>query len=201
MMLQWLEIPFEVMVSQVDEKVVQEKDPQRLVEKLARMKAEAVVDEIEGGEQVVVLGSDTVIYVQNEEFKDLGILGKPEDEQEARRMLKSMRGINHDIWTGVCMIDLPESKVEVVSVKSVIKIREFEDRELDEYMRTDEWRGKAGAYQIVGEVRKLVEKIEGSVTNIAGLPLVEVVEMLRSRGMEIEVNEKQVIKERTGFGS
>ena len=203
-LLSWLEIPFEVVVSGIDEKRVKVVEPAELVETLAQMKAEEVAGRLfqpRGGEgRVVVIGADTVIVVRGKPLGDIKILGKPADDEQAWEILSSLRGKEHEVWTGVCLID-SEGNQKVISEKTGVTFRDYSDEELKRFMETNEWVGKAGAYQIMGEISKFVEKIEGSFTSIIGLPLVTVADLLKESGVEFGVDVKAVVKEKTGYES
>lgn len=201
-LLEWLEIPFEVVVSDVDESIIDEKKPNLLVEKLAEMKAVRVFDQLSldgNGDELLVLGGDTVIVVDEKPVGDVKILGKPADDKEAWKTLQQLRGREHEVWSGVCLMSNNERKL--LSEKTVVHFHDYSDDELETFMQTNEWVGKAGAYQIMGEISRFVEKIDGSFTNIIGLPLVTIAGLLEENGVEIEVDVRQVIRDNTGYDS
>jgi len=160
-------ISFVIDVSDVDETV--EGLPAEMVAVLAERKARAVADKHEEG---LVIGADTLVAL------DDCALGKPEDDEDARRMLKNLSGRTHDVLTGVCVIDAKTGKTLVSTVRSGVVFREVTDEEIEEYIATGEPRDKAGAYAIQGLGGKFVAGFEGSRTNIIGLPMERLSEML-----------------------
>lgn len=216
-LLSWLKIPFEVVVSDFDESKVKTKDPEELVATLAAEKALAVGKRLieRGGliggsllkEQepvgdvasLVVIGADTVIAFPDELVGDVIILGKPKDLDHSREILQRLRGAEHAVYTGVAVID-PDTHEQRVEVdRSVVRFRDFSSRELEEYLKTGESLGRAGAYQILGAAMKLVENIEGSITNVVGLPLARTVGMLEEMGVVVSVDVRQIVEAKTGY--
>lgn len=115
-----------------------------------------------------VVAADTLIYI------DGVVYGKPRDEDEARRILNHLRGREHIVVTGYAVI----YKDEVLSGyrRTIVKMRNFSDRELEYYLSTKEYVGKAGAYSIQGLGGTLVEEIRGCYFNVVGLPLPDIIE-------------------------
>jgi len=160
-------IPFEIDVSDVDETV--EGLPAEMVAVLAERKARAVAENREEG---LVIGADTLVALDNR------ALGKPEDDDDARRMLRSLAGRTHDVLTGVCIIDAKTGKTLVDTVRSGVVFKPATDEEIEDYIATGEHRDKAGAYAIQGLGGRFVAGFEGSRTNIIGLPMERLTEML-----------------------
>lgn len=160
-------IPFEIDVSDVDETV--DGLPAQMVAVLAERKARAVADKKEEG---LVIGADTLVAL------DDCALGKPVDDDDARRMLRSLSGRTHDVLTGVCVIDAKTGKTLVSTVRSGVVFRPATDAEIEDYIATGEHRDKAGAYAIQGLGGRFVAGFEGSRTNIIGLPMERLTEML-----------------------
>lgn len=160
-------IPFVIDVSDVDENV--EGLPVEMVAILAERKARAVAEKYSEG---LVIGADTLVALGDR------ALGKPEDDDDARRMLRSLSGHTHDVLTGVCVIDAETGKTLVTTVRSGVVFRETTDEEIEDYLATGEHKDKAGAYAIQGLGGRFVEGFEGSRTNIIGLPMEELTEML-----------------------
>ncbi len=118
-----------------------------------------------------VLAADTIVQV------DDAILGKAQDEDEARQMLQRMSGRVHQVTTAFALRGPGALKVD--SVTTHVHMRPMSDEEISNYLLSGEWRGKAGAYAIQGIAAVFVHRVEGSVSNVIGLPLSEVVEVLR----------------------
>lgn len=159
-----------VIPANIDETALPDEGPFDLVERLARAKAAAVAKEhAEEGEPVVA--ADTIVALNGE------LLGKPEDEPDARRMLHALSGKTHQVATGVCIVrdENAESFVDITDVT----FYELSHDEIDAYVATGEPMDKAGAYGIQGQHgRMLVEKIDGDFYNVVGLPIAKVVRAL-----------------------
>jgi septum formation protein len=145
--------------------------PSRYAARLAQEKAEAVAA---GAPEELVLGADTVVEIDGE------ALGKPADVGDAERMLTSLAGRTHRVTTAVALLGPGVS--EAITVTSEVSMRSVPRGELEAYIAAGEWRGKAGGYAIQGMAAALVSEVRGSVTNVIGLPLAEVIELLRRVG-------------------
>lgn len=166
-----------IVPSDVDEKVDSD-IPDRVVTELSRRKAEHVwtgyVKEISPavyGADVVILGADTVV------FADGRILGKPRDEREAIEMISLLRGRIHQVYTGVTLIGM---KGQITfSEKTDVFVSRMTDEEVREYVDCGESMDKAGAYGIQGRFAAYIDRIEGSYTNVMGLPVGSVYQRLK----------------------
>jgi septum formation protein len=123
-----------------------------------------------------VIGADTVVVV------DDVIFGKPADVQEAREMLMRLSGREHLVITGFCVFDLKRNREGLQAVTTVVKFKELTRGEVDQYVSVGESMDKAGAYAVQGVGSYLVEYLQGSYTNVVGLPLCQVVEMMQEMG-------------------
>ena len=143
------------------------------VMRLSREKADAVATQTSGR---FFIGADTVVVL------DGAILGKPVDEADALRMLTALSGRDHEVMTGFTVFD----KVSCIhisrSVTTEVTFKELAEKEISAYIATGCPMDKAGAYAIQGGAAHMVERIDGSYTNVVGLPLCEVVEALRRVG-------------------
>ncbi|MBQ2955272.1 MAG: septum formation protein Maf [Clostridia bacterium] len=160
-------ISFEIDVPDVDETV--DGKPGGMVAVLAERKARAVAERRKNG---LIIAADTLVAL------DEKALGKPVDEQDARDMLHALSGRTHDVFTGVCVLDAKSGRCIVDAVRSGVQFREVTDEEIDEYIATGEPSDKAGAYAIQGIGGKFVKGFEGSWSNIVGLPVERLTEML-----------------------
>lgn len=131
-------------------------------ESLAYFKAKSVA---ERNPNVWVLGADTVVASEDD-----CIFGKADDADEARRMLAQLSGTRHHVITGVAMLG-PSRRRIICSDVTAVTMREMADAEIEEYVASGEWIGKAGAYAIQETADKFVTKIEGSWSNVVGLPM------------------------------
>ncbi|MBN2427336.1 MAG: septum formation inhibitor Maf [Deltaproteobacteria bacterium] len=122
------------------------------------------------------LGSDTIV------LRDEDILGKPGDAEEAFAMLQSLSGRAHQVVSGYALFDREKGEVKSGAVKTKVNFKELTREEIEGYIATGEPFDKAGAYAIQGIGAFMVKNIEGSYTNVVGLPLCEVVELLEKAG-------------------
>ena len=158
---------FDVIVADVDEQVRDDESPAAYVRRLAAGKSAAIP---EVGADTVILGADTAVIVDGD------ILGKPRDDEEAAAMLRRLSGRTHEVLTGV---SLRRGAFELGRVETtVVHVTPLSHAELAWYVASGEGRDKAGAYAIQGLASRFVSRIEGSYTNVVGLPIACVVELL-----------------------
>lgn len=124
-----------------------------------------------------VLGADTIVVV------DGGIFGKPEDRNEAASMLSQLSGRTHEVVTGMCLMRTKATILKTGSVTTRVLFKALSRDEIEAYIRTGEPMDKAGAYGIQGIGACMVRSIEGSYTNVVGLPLCEVLGWLTEEGI------------------
>ena len=158
-------IEFTIRVADVDETVLAGETPSAYVLRLAQEKAQAVA---RPGE--LVLGADTTVVVGEV------IAGKPEDAEDARRMLRLLSGTWHEVLTAVALV----RDAQVLSRLAVtrVKFAPLSEAEIDWYLATHEPFDKAGAYGIQGYASRFIEQIEGNYANVVGLPIQLVYQML-----------------------
>jgi len=169
-----LGLAFSVYAADIDERVAREEDPDAFVRRMAREKAMAVRHLFPGS---WVVAADTVVCLGSM------ILGKPQDEEEAVGMLMSLAGREHVVRTLYCVTCEEEDVLVVSSVATSVWFSEFSLDAARAYAATGESLDKAGAYGIQGKGAFLVEKIEGSYSNVVGIPLHEVLLELLCRGV------------------
>lgn len=167
--LQELGIEFKVKTVEIDESIEKREDPKALVLRLSKEKAAAVSKNFP---EAHVLAADTVVVIDGE------ILGKPKDVKDAERMLKRLSGRWHEVWTGFCIMKKTVTLNAGSAVKTRVFFRELSDDLCRAYVLTGEPSDKAGGYGIQGKGGFLVEKIEGSHSNVIGLPVAQVVDNL-----------------------
>lgn len=151
---------FEVVTSDVDEVVDPSLTPDKLVMSLARQKAQAVA---QNRADCVVIGSDTVVVLDGK------VLGKPRDVADAVRMLESLSGRKHEVYTGVCIAFAGET--HCFFERTSVNFCELDGEQIKAYVATGEPMDKAGAYGIQGKGCVLVEGIEGDYFNVVGFPV------------------------------
>ena len=155
--------------------------PRTLAARLARSKAETSRDQIAEDEELagaIVLAADTVVAVGSR------ILGKPEVVEQAVASLELLSGRAHKVYTGVCIIS-PDDRLRLRIVETRIRFKRLTRRDIEAYIASREWRGKAGGYAIQGLAGCFVQKIIGSYTNVVGLPLTEVTNLLAGEGFPL----------------
>jgi len=184
-LIKHLRLPFEIVPSQIEEIIDSKLKPADLVLTLAEQKATDVFTRLQKqheDETLVVLGADTIVVLDGK------FLGKPVDENDAIAMLKQLSGRCHEVFTGVVILvgtkgEKPRrfSKAE----DSRVFFRTLSEDEIIAYVATKEPMDKAGAYALQGTGSAFVEKIEGCFTNIIGLPIPQVVSLLRQAGIVV----------------
>ena len=176
-LLSQIGVPFEVRVSEKEE-IYTQTIPKEIVKELALMKAENVASEIPA-KNTIVIGADTVVVHQDQ------ILGKPKDEQDAFRMIRSLQGDVHQVYTGVAILDFDEDGEKTVishAVETRVSVNPMSEEEIWKYVQSKEPMDKAGAYGIQGKFSAFIEKIEGDYFNVVGLPVSYVYQMLKQLG-------------------
>lgn len=173
-LLAQLGIPLEVRPAQADETVLPGEAPIAYVLRVAREKARAVAGDL-------VLAADTAVVLGAE------VLGKPADRDDARRMLRALSGTVHEVLTAVCVRRVrPEPAAELDAVVATrVRFAPLSPTEIEWYVGTGEPLDKAGAYAIQGSGGAFVLSVEGSVSNVVGLPLAETAELLRRCGFPL----------------
>jgi septum formation protein len=161
-------IPFIARAADIDETLRPGELPRPYVLRMAEEKARAVV----ASSSEIVLGADTTVVVGNE------ILAKPENAADATRMLSSLSGRCHEVLTGICLLHGPKVILDVAS--TAVWFNPMNPEEIAEYVASEEPMDKAGAYAIQGIASRWIERIDGSYSNVVGLPVALVVRHLLS---------------------
>lgn len=176
-LLKQIGLDFQVIPSCVEEEIADSHlEPQEMVLKLAKMKAEAVSKQYP---EAIVLGADTVVCCEGR------VLGKPRDREEAAEMLHFLSGRVHEVVSGVVLQRLIPESVRGEAVTTRVKFRNLTDEEIAGYIATGEPFDKAGAYGIQGMGALLVEKIQGCYFNVVGLPLSRLPDLFREFGVDL----------------
>ena len=168
-------LAFSVEPADVDETEHPGEDAVRYVERVARAKADEIARRHGSLDGLVVLAADTTVDV------DGAILAKPVDDDDARRMLRSMSGRTHLVHTAV--VCRHAGGVEAATVTTGVTFAPLSDGDLEWYVATGEHRDKAGAYGMQGAAGAFVERLDGSPTNVIGLPLAQTLRLLRACGV------------------
>ncbi|WP_109260108.1 Maf family protein [Hyphobacterium indicum] len=165
--------PDEIRPADIDESEIPGETPRQLAERLARSKAAAVE-----ASDAIVLGSDTVVSVGRR------ILPKTEDEAEARKCLALLSGRGHRVWTGVALT-APDGRMASRLVETRVTFKRLSEDEINAYVASNEWQGKAGGYGIQGMAEAFVMRLAGSYSGVMGLPLYETANLLRGFGYPV----------------
>ena len=165
---------FRVVSADIDEREEEQLPPEQLVCRLALRKAEAVAEKAPKG--AVIIAADTVVSL------DGTVLGKPGDKLEAFKMLSTLSGNLHQVYTGLCVIWDGDKRTEYEVTD--VTFRELGEKEIEDYIATGEPMDKAGAYGIQGYGALLVERIEGDYYNVMGLPVCRLGTVLLELGVD-----------------
>jgi septum formation protein len=165
-------IEHEVRPANIDESMRPREAPRRHAERLAREKATAIAKR---DPDLITIAADTIVVINRK------VLGKPEDADDAARMLASLSGREHVVITAVAVSRGKKLRSAVEEVR--VKFRRLRDDEIEAYIATGEPMDKAGAYGIQGYGATIVERIEGDYFAVMGLPIVRLIGLLRDVGM------------------
>lgn len=173
-LLQQAGLKFSVIPSDFDESSVKLSSPQSYVRRLAEAKAMDIARKYPDS---WIIGADTIVFLDNT------ILGKPASRAEARTMLQSLSAKTHQVLTGYCICCKSLDRFFSATVTTDVCFKALTPREIDWYVNSGEPFDKAGAYAIQGIGTFLVKRINGSYTNVVGLPVCEVLEFLIQEGV------------------
>ncbi len=175
-LLEQVGIEFDVLSSDIEESPLDGETPPEHAARLAAEKARDVASRIEKDATRWVIGSDTIVVI------DGVVLGKPDDKEDAARMLRKLSGQEHRVMTGYSIINsLTGEELDGV-VETKVKVKPLTDDEIEGYVASGEPMDKAGAYAIQGLGAFMIQEIEGSYSNVVGLPICQVVEDLERLG-------------------
>ena len=169
-LLSQIGLTFEIYPSDIEEPTFNGSiTPASATQQLASMKAKSVAERYTEG---VIIGADTLVAYKNE------LIGKPDNPEHARRILKKLSGKKHKVVTRVCLINVELSKEITWNEVTKVYFRELNPVEIEEYVNCGEPLDKAGAYGIQGRGAAFVNRIEGCYFNVVGLPLASLIEQL-----------------------
>lgn len=155
--------------------------PRACANRLARAKAEAALASVRADEDLkgaYILGADTVVAVGRR------ILPKAELLDEAAQCLRLLSGRNHRVYTAICLVN-PKEGFRQRLVETRVRFKRLSDEDIEAYLASGEWRGKAGGYAAQGLAGSFIVKLVGSYTNVVGLPLYETVALLSGEGYPV----------------
>lgn len=175
-----LGLPYSVQASEADETVPSDWEPSRIVETLSLRKAEAVYRQLKKpAPGTIVIGSDTIVVLDGQ------VLGKPRDEEDAKRMLGELQGRTHQVFSGVACVDAESGRRVVRSRMTNVHMHALTSKQIERYVATGEPMDKAGAYAIQGLGATIIDSIEGDYFTVVGLPLSLLSQMLREWGIDV----------------
>lgn len=169
-LLKQIKLPFEIIPSEIEEDISKLiGNPSEKAEQLAYQKASDVAKKVHKG---IVLGADTIVVI------DDAILGKPKDSEDAFQMLKKLSGKEHEVITGICLIDLDNDTELIQHETTIVQFAELDDEKIRAYIKSGEAFDKAGSYAAQGVGAIFVKAIKGCYSNVVGLPLTRLSNML-----------------------
>ncbi|HEX3077958.1 MAG TPA: Maf family protein [Lachnospiraceae bacterium] len=179
--LEQVGIPFTIMASNKEE-IITESEPINIVKGLASMKANDISDQVSG--EVVIIGCDTIVAHNNT------IMGKPKNEEDAKRMLSQLQNDSHEVYTGVSVIvktmeedgSILDKEINF-AVETKVYINPMSSKQIDDYVATKEPMDKAGAYAVQGKFAKHIRKLDGDYYNVVGLPISKLYNVLLEEGI------------------
>ena len=177
--LELLGLPFEVIAPGFDELASSDRPVEDEVLDFALGKARSVARD---NPNSIVIGSDTMILINAKK------VGKPDGIADAKQILRSLSGKTHRIFTSVAIVDGSGGPGLRIVEEVSVRMRDYPEKEIEDYLSCNESLDKAGAYSIQGRGRALIESIDGDYLTAVGLPLKPIVDYLKSRGISVSVN-------------
>ena len=160
---------FRVIPAHVSERLLPKEGFCNAAKRLAEKKARKVAKKVKGA---VVIGADTVAYRGNKNYR------KTTNRKTARKILLELQGKTHFVVTGVAVF-FPDGKCEKWAVKASVKMKKFSKKQMESYLRSGEWKARAGCYDYSGKGKKLVLKVKGEKKTVVGLPIKRLGRILR----------------------
>ena len=172
-----LNIPFKVLITHINESEYKERisDPIELVKELAKVKVLKAKEMLGNNEKgTVVIAADTIVELNGE------IIGKAKNETEAFKMLKTLANSSHNLITGIAITEIGDTKVVIDYDTTIVTILDLTENDIREYIRIGEWKGRAGAYSSRDRASLFIKEIQGSPSNVIGLPMQKVFTILKT---------------------
>lgn len=170
-------ISFEILTININENDYKNKisDPIHLVKELAKAKVmEAKKLLLDCKKDYIIISADTIIEFQGQ------IIGKANNEEDAFKMIKSLKNQSHNLITGLAITEIGSEKLIIDYETSKVCFSDLSDEEIHSYIKTGEWKGRAGSYSIRDKASLFVKYIQGSSSNVIGLPMHKVFEILKN---------------------
>lgn len=175
--LKRLKIPFEILITNIDEQKYKTSftNPIELVKELAKAKAlYAKENQLKNKLDAVIIAADTIVECDGD------IIGKANNKREAFEILKKLEGKTHNLITGIAITETNNPKILIDSDTTIVEFLDISDEEIWGYINTSEWIGRAGAYSIRDKASLFINKINGSPSNVIGLPMHKVFKIMKN---------------------
>jgi len=171
-----LNIPFETIITDIDEEYYKGffSNPVELVKEIAKAKALRAIDLLKNKKmEAIIIAADTIVEFNGK------IIGKAKNKAQAFQILKSLNNRSHNLITGVAITELNDPKVVVDYDCTIVTFLDISDNEIRNYINTEEWKGRAGAYSIRDKASLFIKEIRGSPSNVIGLQMQKIFEILK----------------------
>jgi len=170
-------IPFEIFITNINEEKIKTKfsNAVELVQEIAKAKALSAKNNLLNKDyNAIIIAADTIVELNGE------IIGKAQHEYEAFEMLRKMVARSHKLITGIAITEIKSPKIFIDSDTTIVEFLELSDEEIWRYIKSNEWKGRAGAYSIRDKATLFISKIIGSSSNVIGLPMHKLYEILKT---------------------
>lgn len=169
-------IPIDIFPTNIDEEKYKKNftNPIELVEELAKAKALFTKEMLMKSQDAIIIAADTIVECDGE------IIGKANNENEAFEILNKLSGKTHNLITGIAITEINNPKLIIASDTTIVEFLELSHEEIWSYIKTNEWIGRAGAYSIMDKASLFINKIVGSSSNVIGLPMNKVYNILKN---------------------
>jgi len=175
-LLKRVNIPFIAIHSDINEEQYKNKinDPFELVKRLAKEKALSVKMKINKKyPEAIIIAADTIVFYNQE------IIGKAKNQREALDLLKELMGNTHQLITGIALMEVESNKIITAFEKTEVTFLSLSNEEIWNYIKTQEWIGRAGAYSLRERASLFIDSIQGSYSNVLGLPINKIYQILK----------------------
>lgn len=180
--LKMLNIPYKVIIPNIEEIIPEDISLQAAPEYLAARKVDAVARSLPAANELPwILGADTLIVAEGK------VLGKPKSQDEAREDLQLLQGKTHDVYTGLALFNGKLMYIDTRTAHTRVTFAPMSEDEINWYLETGDWHGVAGGYRIQGLASCFITKIEGTNSAVVGLPIFELYDMLKTQNYSLLV--------------
>ena len=172
-----LNISFEILNTNINEGDYKDQypDPIDLVKELAKVKALKAKELLKGEEiGTIIIAADTIVELNGK------IIGKAQNEKKAFQIIKSLANRSHNLITGIALTDVDDPKIVVDYDITVVTLLDLSDDDIRNYIKIEEWKGRAGAYSIMDRASLFIKEIRGSPSNVIGLPMQKIFKILKT---------------------